>query len=223
VTGIQERVVPEWEELPELEEFEGSLDEFRQQVAQEIEKANEDAAEKKVIQGFMEQVIAQSTYDIADVTIHQMADRMLTDQEQQYTQMGITQEQLYQSLDRERETFLQDMLPDAENQVKHSMAIMSIIQQEQLTVTHEEFEQEVQSSVSRYPVEQQAYIRKAILESHREGVEQVVLDRKLQKIMLAIALGQATNSSNETEAMTQVAPSERGEEKQEEGTPAQEI
>ncbi len=223
VTSIQERVVPEWEELPELEEFEGSLDEFRQQVAQELEKATEDAAEKKVVQEFMEQVIAQSTYDIADVTIHQMADHMLTDQEQQYTRLGITQEQLYQSLGRKREAFLQDMLPAAEHQVKHSMAIMSIIEQEQLTVTDEEFEQEVERAVSRYPEEQQELVRKAILESHREGVRQAVMDQKLQETILAIALGKVADSSEETEAMPQVAPAESEGDNQEEGSPSQEM
>lgn len=223
VTAIQERVIPEWEELPELEEFEGSLDEFRQQVAKEIEKAVEDAAEKKVVQEFMEHVIAQSTYDIADVTIHQMADRMLTDQEQQYTRLGITQEQLYQSLGRNREAFVEDMLPAAEKQVKHSMAIMRIIEQEHLTVSNEEFEQEVESAVSRYPEEQQEYIRKVIVESHREGVQQAVIDRKLQETMLAIALGKAADSSDEPEAtVRQMAPTERGAENQDEGTPVQE-
>jgi trigger factor len=80
VTDIQERVLPDWDELPTLEDFEGTLDELRAKTRGDLETAAKNAAERKTLDSYIEQLVEQTSYDIPDVMVHELAHEMLHDQ-----------------------------------------------------------------------------------------------------------------------------------------------
>ncbi|NJO84217.1 MAG: hypothetical protein HC828_16475 [Blastochloris sp.] len=84
VVGMQERLLPDWDELPVLEEFEGTSDELRTKTRETLEHQASEAAEKNLIDSFVEEVVANTSYDVPDVMIMQTAEEMLEEYGQQF-------------------------------------------------------------------------------------------------------------------------------------------
>ena len=96
VESIQERLLPDWDEVPVLENFEGSLDELREKTRADLEESARTLAERKVLDTFIEQVIAGTAYDIPDVLIHERAHELLHEQGAQFERYGISLDQMLQ-------------------------------------------------------------------------------------------------------------------------------
>ncbi len=189
VTAIQERLLPDWEELPALEEFDGTLEALRTKTRQEMETAAQQHAEQKVFEGFIEQLIAQTEYDIPMVLIQEMAQQMLHEQVRQFAQYGITLEHMLQYRNQTMEEAVEELLPDAERQLKIRLALQSIIEQEQFIITEEEIAAEIEQIVHNYSVEERENAIKLLHDQLRSTVISGVLERKLRERVVAIAAG----------------------------------
>src|SRR4029078_1375191 len=74
---LQERLLPEWDELPVLEEFEGTLDELRDKTRSELAETIRTNGERDTIDAYIKQLVEQTEYDIPDALIEQEADELL--------------------------------------------------------------------------------------------------------------------------------------------------
>ncbi|MEN9933525.1 MAG: hypothetical protein RLZZ387_104, partial [Chloroflexota bacterium] len=206
VNKIQERLLPEWDEVPTLEEFEGTVDELREKTRGELVEAARENAERKVIDTYIGQLVEQSEYDLPDVLIEQEADRLLEQQEyQQFGRYGVTAEQVYKIQNRNRDDIVKTLLPQGEERLKINLAMREVVRAEGLEIENAEIDAEVDRLVEQYEEAQRDRARLMLSNELRSSVASNVLDKKLRDRLMAIATGTATRaeeapSSSEGEA-----------------------
>jgi trigger factor len=211
VLGIKERLLPDWDELPTLEEFEGSLDELRAKTRAELVESAGAVAERKVIDEYVKQLIASSEFDIPDILIEREADSLLRQQESQYTRYGIRPEQLYEMSGQKRDDLVQNLMPQAEERLKTTLALQEIVRGEALTVSDDEVAQEVERMLEEYDEEQRDSIRATLSGQLRPMMAETALDKKLRRHVLFLAAGvepEAASPASEAAAETAEAEPE---------------
>ncbi len=204
ILSIQARELPEWEELPTLEEFEGTLDELREKTRNELVESAKTHAERESADEYVKQLLETSTFDIPDSLIEREADMMLKQQEQEYARYGVKPEQVYAYRGQNRDDLVQELLPRAEERIKRSMALQLVIEAEGLSVTDEEIEAQIEENIGEGDEEQKVGMRTMLSTQFRSMMADAALDKKLREHMLLLAAGQAPSQIETQVIETQV-------------------
>lgn len=191
VEGIQERLLPDWDEVPVLENFEGTLDELREKTRKDLEESAKSLAERKALDSYIEQLVAGTEYDVPDVMIHERAHELLHEQGAQFERYGITLDQMLQYRGKSHEEAVEELEPEAEQQLRTTLALQEVIRRERLTVSPDDVTAEIDRLVSEYDEEERERARQALSTQMLSAVANMALDRKLRERVLAIAQGQA--------------------------------
>lgn len=191
VERIQERLLPEWEELPMLEEVEGTLDELREKTRAELAESIRNAAERETVNEYIKQLVAGSEYDIPDALITQEADSLLHQQGHQFERYGITLEQMLQYRGQTHDQAVAELEPQAEEQLKTTLALREVIRAEGLSVSDAEVDAELAEIIDSYDEEQRERARTILSTQLRSTVINSAFDKKLRARLLAIATGNA--------------------------------
>lgn len=209
VEGIQERLLPEWDELPVLEEFEGTLDELREKTRTDLETAAKNLAERNALDSYIEQLVAGTDYDVPHVMIHERAHELLHEQGSQFERYGISLDQMLQYRGKTHEEAIEELEPEAEKQLRTTLALQEVISSEGLTVSDEQINDEIERVIADYGDEERERAREAFSTQLRSTVASMALDRVLRERLLAIATGQApaleTPAAEETTAEEEAA------------------
>ncbi len=205
--GIQRRIVPAWEELPALENFAGTLDELRAQVRADLEAAARRQAEQNQLNTYLGRLIEQTTFDIPDVMIRELAHSMLHEQEQQFARYGITLDQVLQYRGLTHDQAVEELLPEAEQQTKVTLALGEVIKREGLTVSNDEIDAEISRILADYEEERRPQIEQTIRSQMLSSVANIVLDKKLRARLAAIASGNLDETAALDGAQSEVAES----------------
>lgn len=210
VVGIQERMLPEWEELPLLEEAEGTLEELREQTRQSIAAAAQSRSEQRLLDQFMEQVIAETTYDVPDVLLRETAEDILENQAQQYTRYGVTLDQMLAYRNQTRDEAIDELLPMGEETLRMRLALQEIVRAEYLDVSEEELQHEMLGMLQQLSEQQvQAIVQKQQVSTQfMYHAANSVLDRKLRERLVAIARGAAPDLAELAAAQEQAETAE---------------
>lgn len=203
VSAIQERLLPDWEELPELESFEGTLDDYKDQVRSEIEKKVRTEAEKKVFETFTETLVSQATFDVSQATINQAAENMYQQHIEQFSQYGMTEEQFLARQDAKREDVIQFLVPQATENLYQSMALIELSKQENIVVTPDEVATTIDDIINLYSGDQQDSLREGIPEQYRDQIVNHLFEQKLFAHVITLATQEAPADS---ELPAEVAP-----------------
>jgi trigger factor len=188
---IQERLLPDWEELPVLEESEGTLDELRAKTRKELGETARESAARATTDDFVKQVVEQSTYDIPDAMIEREADDLLHRQGHEFERYGITLEQMLQYRGKTHDEAVEELKPQAEERLKTTLALREIMRAEGLEVDDAEVDAEVERMLDTYEDEQRERARTLLSTQLRPTVASSVLDKKLRERLVAIATGEA--------------------------------
>lgn len=191
LVGIQERLLPDWDELPTLEEFDGTLDELRDKTRADLETSTRNTAERQQIDTYVEQLVAQTEYDVPDVMFQEMAEDMLESQGQQFAQYGITLEQMLQYRGQTKEQALDDLLPEATHQLEVRLALREIVRSEHLDISDGEIEGEIQQILEDYQEEERENAAQLLAAQLRPSIANAMLTRKLHERLMTIASGEA--------------------------------
>lgn len=189
--GIQERLLPDWEEVPTLENFEGSLEELRAKTRAELEQTARNAAERKTLDSYIDQLVTQTSFDIPEVMVREVAESLLQEQERQFARYGITLEQMLEFRGQSRDDAIEALMPDAERQTKINLALREVVRREGLETTEAELTSEMDRLLNDYEAEDRANVAQILRTQLRSTVANAVLDRKLRERLLAIATGTA--------------------------------
>ncbi|GAB4209429.1 MAG: trigger factor [Roseiflexaceae bacterium] len=203
VKRLQERLLPEWDELPVLEEFEGTLDELRTKTRADLEERTRKDAERATIDNYVKQLVEQTEYDIPDAMIEHEAEHLLEEQGQSFQRYGISLDQMLQYRGKTREEARDELLPQAEERLKNTLALGEVVRREGLSVNDAEIEQEVEKILGTYDEAERERARQVISSPQlRSSVANSVLNQKLQDRLLQLATGAAPASDGETVAAT---------------------
>jgi trigger factor len=189
--GLQERLLPEWGELPTLEEFEGTLDELRAKTRTELEERAHDFAERTTLDAYIGQLVAQTEYDIPDALIAREADELLHQQGHEFERYGISLDQMLQYRGQTHDAAVEELKPRAEERLRNTLALREVARDEGLTVDEAEVDAEVERMLDAYEEEQRERARAMLSSQLRPSVVSSVLDKKLRERLVAIAIGNA--------------------------------
>lgn len=206
VSSIQERLLPDWEELPTLEEFEGDIEALREKTRSDLEASARSVAERQVLDNYLEKLLEQTEFDIPEVLIREQAEGMLRQQGQQFERYGITLEQMLQYRGKTQDEAVDELMPDAERQVQTSLVLQQVVVAEGITASEDEIDAEIQTMLNDYPEEQRPGVEQLLASQLRATVASAVLDRKLRERLIEIATGTAPalETTSETPATAEI-------------------
>jgi trigger factor len=208
---IQERLLPDWDELPVLEEFEGTLDDLREKTRGELAETAREAAERETLDAFIKQLVEQTEYDIPDALIEREADDMLHRQGHEFERYGITLDQMLQYRGKTHDEAVDELKPQAEERLRNTLALREVINAEGLVVDEAEVDAEVERMLDTYEEEQRERARTLLSAQLRPTVASSVLDKKLRERVVAIATGNAPERTATPAAESELAVSEAAE------------
>ncbi len=214
VLGMQQRLLPEWDEVPTLENFSGSLDELRVKTRNDLEVTARNAAERQAIDSFIEQLVAQADLDIPEVMIDERAESLLEDQEQQFARYGITLDQMLAYRGQTRDQAMADLRPEAERQTRQSLALIELMRAEELVVTEAEVQAELDQILLDYDQDRHAEIIRMFQGEMRNNLASMAMDKKLRARMLELIRSEAparAMPANAEPAALEAAPAEAAE------------
>lgn len=189
VLGLHERFLPSWEEVLDIELPDGTLDDLREYVRQNLEHSARQSAEKRVFDQFVAQLVVQAEYDASEEIIANVAEQLLNEEEQDLARVGLTMDQVLERQGQTREEAIQRLMPMAEQHHRTTLVLTRFIEQERITVSDGDVREEVKAILRKYSEGERNHVRRELLGPLRERVVQAVLDRKLRERVIAIATG----------------------------------
>lgn len=186
---LQERLLPDWEELPVLEEFEGTLDELRAKTREELAENLRLSAERETIDGYVKQLIEQTSYDVPDAMIEQEADELLHQRGHEFERYGINLDQMLQYRGQTHDAAVEELKPQAEDQLKSMLALREIVRSEGLSADDAEIDAEIVRLVASYEEDQRERAQVMLSTQMRPTVAGTVIDKKLRERLFEIATG----------------------------------
>jgi len=187
VKRVQERLLPDWDELPVLEEFEGPLDELRAKTRSDLEENARKEAERAVVDEYVKRLIEQTEFDIPDAMIEHEALHLLEEQGRQFERYGISLDQMLQYRGKTREEAAEEFYPQGEERLKNQLVLAEVVRQEGLTVDNAAVDAEIERIVASYPEEERERSLAVLSTQLRSNVASSVLSQKLQERLLQIA------------------------------------
>lgn len=188
---LQDRLLPDWEELPVLEEFEGTLDELREKTRNELAEAARTNAERETIDAYIKQLVEQTDYDIPDAMVEQEADEMLHQRGHDLERYGITLDQMLQYRGQTHDEAVEELKPQAEERLRTTLALREVVRAEALTAGEDEVDAEVEQILNSYEDEERDRARQLLSLQLRSTVASTVIDKKLRERLFQIATGVA--------------------------------
>ncbi|MBC8163821.1 MAG: trigger factor [Roseiflexaceae bacterium] len=188
---IQERMLPDWDELPTLEEAEGTLDELRAATRNEMIEAARKNAENSTVDGYIAQLVEQVEWDLPEALVEQEADAILHEQGQEFARYSITLEQMLQYRGQTHDEAVAQLLPQGELRLKNSLVLREIIKAEGITVGEEEIAAEAERMLDEYAEDQRENVRAMLNSQLRATVATGVLNQKLRDRLFQLATGAA--------------------------------
>ncbi|MFN5676195.1 MAG: trigger factor, partial [Roseiflexaceae bacterium] len=178
---------PEWDEIPTLENFSGSLTEFKHKTSDDLAKNARNNAETRLVNAFIDYLVAQAVFDYGDASIQIEADRILRNQEAEYARYGVTAEAVYKQMGQDRNVLLNQLLPQGEERLKGNLVMREFILAEGIAVSDEEIDAEIDTMVGTYGDEQAETMRALLRNEMVTSVANAVLDKKMRARIIEVA------------------------------------
>jgi len=157
VNDIKRKVLPELDDefAKDVSEFD-TLEELKKDIEATLLKRREEEKKQQIERTVIEKAAESAKVDIPQGMIRTEVDNLLRDFEMRLRQQGLTLELYTQFTGQTEESLREQMKPDAEKRVRNALVLEAIAKAENLTVSDEEFEEELQRLADMYqrPVEE---------------------------------------------------------------------
>lgn len=203
IKNIQERLLPEWDELPTLTEFDGDIDALRANARTRLERASSDRARRALIDGFVERAIAETEIDLPDALIEERAAQMFHEQVAQFSRYGITEEQYLSTMGKTHEEAVGEFHEAAEPDVRRRLVLRELIRGEGLQIGDEDLATETERFLEDYDQARREEVRGMLAEPNMQTMlASAALDRKLGERLIQIATNPEPGTTQSTETLT---------------------
>jgi trigger factor len=219
---LQERLLPEWDELPVLEEFEGTLDDLRAKTREELAENLRLNSERETIDAYIKQLIEQTGYDVPDAMIEQEADDLLHQRGHEFERYGINLDQMLQYRGQTHDEAVEELKPQAEERLKSMLVLREIVRSEGLAADESEIEAEIARLLDTYEEDQRERAQVLLSTQMRPTIAGTVIDKKLRDRLFEIATGVAPELATPV-GTPELATPAAAQPDTDESTPAQEV
>ncbi len=205
LNGIENIELPELDDefAKDVSEFD-TLAEYKKDIKAKIEKRNADEADHMVEEQLLSGIIGAIEGDIPECMFDNEAENMFHDYENRLMQQGISMEMYLQYSGMTKAKMQEELRPQAERQVKATLALEAIAKAEKFELTDEEVNAEYQRVADSYQIDV-------------EKAKEVIPEDVIRKDVLA---KKAVDLIKENAQITEVAaeaPKKKAEKKEEAG------
>lgn len=145
-------------ELPELDdefakdvdEEVSSLDELKKKTRENLEQQKQQDAENQKRETLVNKASDNASVEIPQAMVDSELDRMISEFEQRLQMQGMTKEMYFQFTGQDDNQLREQMKEDAEKRVKTNMTLEAIAQAENVEVTEEDVDKELENMASMY-------------------------------------------------------------------------
>ncbi|HZG60725.1 MAG TPA: trigger factor [Anoxybacillus sp.] len=130
-----------------------TLDELKAKIKQRLEEAKKNEAETTLRNTVVEKAAENAEIDIPEVMIKNETDRMLREFEQRLQMQGLNLELYYQFSGQDEAALREQMKEDAEKRVRVSLTLEAIAKAENIEVTEEDVNKELEEMSKMYGIE----------------------------------------------------------------------
>jgi len=175
VREIKEKELPELDDefASEVSEFD-TLAEYREDVRKNLTSKKEEEAKTEKEGHVVDAIIADAQMDIPEAMLTTQQRQMVDNFAQQIRMQGITIEQYFQFTGLTKEALLEQMKPQAEQQIKSRLVLEAVAKAENLEASEEEYTDEIKKMAEMYQMTEEkmtemigAFEEKAIKEDLR--------------------------------------------------------
>ncbi|GAC1358161.1 MAG: trigger factor [Herpetosiphon sp.] len=203
VEEMQERLLPEWEELPTLTDFDGDIEGMRTKARDRLEHAASEKARREVTNKFIERLVADSTVDMPDAMVNERAAQLFHQSIAQFQRYGLSEDQILQSLGKSHDEAVAEYHEEAERDMRSQLVVAELLKREGITVTEDEIAAEVVRFLDEYEPSRREEFR-PMLESPemRRMVASTALDRKLRDHVVTLATSASADATTSEHSET---------------------
>jgi trigger factor len=130
-----------------------TLDELKAKIKQRLEEEKKNEAETTLRNTVVEKAAENAEIDIPEVMIKNETDRMLREFEQRLQMQGLNLELYYQFSGQDEAALREQMKEDAEKRVRVSLTLEAIAKAENIEVTEEDVNKELEEMSKMYGIE----------------------------------------------------------------------
>ena len=200
VKNIQERLLPEWDELPTLTEFEGDFEALRANARERLERAAEEKSRRELIDSFLERITNDTSFDIPEAMVQERATELFHQQVSEFERYGISEEQFLKLSNKTHEEAVAEFMEQAEKDVRRSLIVREIVRREEFTLNDDEVAAEQERFLNDFEPERRDEIQQLLTQPNmRQMIASAALDRKLRDRLVEIATGANTSQIQEAE------------------------
>ncbi len=151
---IKEKQLPELDDefAQDVSEFD-TIAEYKESVKENVAKRKEEQATRDKEDEAVAKIVDKSKMDIPEAMIETNVQRMVDDFAQRIAAQGLSMEQYMQFTGMDVEKLKEQMRPDAEKTIKNTLVLEKIAEVENLEVTDEDVEKEIEDTAAMYNME----------------------------------------------------------------------
>ena len=184
LNAITEEVLPEVDDefASDVSEFE-TVAEYKEDLKKTLEVKKKDAAEKEKQSKVLEKLIETCEIDLPEPMIAYNQEKMLSDFEQKLAYQGLKLEQYLSITKQSREDMLEQVKPEAIKRIKTSLIVEAIANAENIEVSDEEVDKEIEKTASMYQLDVEKFKELA----GEKELDAIKMDVKMNKALKLIA------------------------------------
>lgn len=154
VNAIKAKELPELDDefASEVSEFD-TLDEYKEDIKKNLTDKKTKEAQNKKEDEAVEKAVANATMDVPDAMVEATQEQMAEDFAYRLQSQGLSLEQYFQFTGLNQKTFLDQMKPQAVKRINTRLVLEAIVKAENITVSDEEIEAELQKMADQYKME----------------------------------------------------------------------
>lgn len=144
VHEVKEKELPAIDDdfAADVSEFD-TLDEYKTYLKEEIQKEKEEEARNHKADETFKRIIENLEVELPQEMIDQEADRLVHDFEHRLSHQNFSLEQYLEATGSDKDTLRETFKPQAEMNIKQSLAVEEIVKQEDLEISPEEVDEEI--------------------------------------------------------------------------------
>ncbi|MBR2615255.1 MAG: trigger factor [Clostridia bacterium] len=200
LNGIENVELPELDDefAKDVSEFD-TLAEYKKDIKAKIEKRNAEESDRAVEEQLLTGIIDAIEGDIPACMFDNECENMLQDYENRMAQQGITMDMYLQYSGMTRAKMMEELRPQAERQVKATLALEAIAKEEKFEISDEEVEAEYTRVAESYQID---------VEKAKEFIPEAII-RKDVSARKAVELIKASAEITEAPAEPKKAPAKK--------------
>ena len=187
VKGIKVKELPELDDefASDVSDFD-TLEEYKEDIKKKLLEKKENEAKTAKENALVEKAIEGAQMDIPDAMIDTQARQMLDDFAQRLQMQGLSMQQYMQYTGMDAAKMQEQMKPQAEKRIKTRLVLEKIAETENIEVTEEEINSELEKMASMYNMEAEK-LKEYMGDAEKESIKKDLAVQKAVDLLVASA------------------------------------